>query len=125
VVDRREFSIEAEPRYIARESDPAARRWVFAYTITIRNVGTVAARLNSRHWVITNADGVRQEVRGRGVVGEEPYIEPGDAFSYTSAAVLETPIGTMHGDYEFETDRGERFLVAIPVFSLSVPNVVH
>ena len=123
--DRREFVVEAEPRYIARESDPAARRWVFAYTITIRNTGDVAARLNNRHWVITNSDGARQEVRGRGVVGEEPYIEPGGAFRYTSAAVLETPVGTMEGDYEFETDRGERFLVPIPVFTLFVPNAVH
>jgi len=125
VGDRREFVVEAEPRYIARESDPAARRWVFAYTITIRNTGDVAARLNNRHWVITNSDGARQEVRGRGVVGEEPYIEPGGAFRYTSAAVLETPVGTMEGDYEFETDRGERFLVPIPVFTLFVPNAVH
>jgi ApaG protein len=125
MADRREFVVEAEPRYIARESDPNARRWVFAYTITIRNVGSVAARLNSRHWVITNADGVRQDVRGRGVVGEEPHIEPGAAFSYTSAALLETPVGTMHGEYEFETDGGERFLVPIPVFTLFVPNAVH
>ena len=123
--DRREFVVDSEPRYIARESDPTARRWVFAYTITIRNVGDVAAKLNNRHWVITNADGARQEVRGRGVVGEEPYIEPGAAFRYTSAAVLETPVGTMQGDYEFETDRGERFLVPIPVFTLFVPNAVH
>ena len=123
--DRREFVVEAEPRYIARESDPSARRWVFAYTITIRNTGDVAAKLINRHWVITNADGARQEVRGRGVVGEEPHIEPGGAFRYTSAAVLETPVGTMHGDYEFVTDLGERFLVPIPVFTLFVPNAVH
>jgi len=125
MTERRAFAIEAEPRYLARESDPEARRWVFAYTITIRNTGDVAARLVNRHWIVTNSDGARQEVRGRGVVGEEPHIEPGAAFRYTSAAVLETPVGSMHGDYEFETDRGERFLVAIPVFSLSVPNVVH
>lgn len=123
--DKRKFEIDVEPRYIARESDPEARRWVFAYTITIRNTGAVAARLNHRHWVITNADGVRQEVRGRGVVGEEPHIAPGESFRYTSAAVLETPVGSMQGHYEFEADGGERFLVPIPVFSLSVPNMVH
>ncbi len=119
------FEIDVEPRYIARESDPAARRWVFAYTITIRNVGSGAARLDNRHWIITNANGVRQEVRGRGVVGEEPHIEPGASYRYTSAAVLETPVGSMEGHYEFEADGGERFLVPIPVFSLSVPNLVH
>ena len=81
--------------------------------------------MNHRHWIITNADGVRQEVRGRGVVGEEPHIEPGASFRYTSAAVLETPVGSMQGHYEFEADGGERFLVPIPVFSLSVPNLVH
>jgi ApaG protein len=123
--EKRGFEIVAEPRYIARESDPEARRWVFAYTITIRNVGEVAAQLNHRHWVITNSDGVRQEVRGRGVVGEEPRIEPGGSFRYTSAAVLETPVGSMQGHYEFATDGGETFLVPIPVFSLSVPNLVH
>ncbi len=123
--DKRGFEIDVEPRYIARESDPEAKRWVFAYTITIRNTGDVAAQLNHRHWIITNSDGVRQEVRGRGVVGEEPHIEPGASFRYTSAAVLETPVGSMQGHYEFEADGGERFLVPIPVFSLSVPNLVH
>ena len=122
---RSTFEVTAEPRYIARESDPNAKRWVFAYTITIRNTGDQAARLRNRHWIVTNADGVRQEVRGRGVVGEEPYIEPDDSFRYTSAAVLETPVGTMHGHYEFEDDDGERFLVPIPMFTLFVPNVVH
>jgi ApaG protein len=125
VSDKRRFEIDVEPRYIARESDPEAKRWVFAYTITIRNTGEVAAQLSHRHWVITNADGVRQEVRGRGVVGEEPHIEPGESFRYTSAAVLQTPVGSMHGHYEFEADGGGRFLVPIPVFSLSVPNLVH
>src|SRR5262249_15597441 len=95
VAERRAFVVEAEPRFIARESDPDAHRWVFAYTITIRNTGDVAARLKNRHWVVTNANGARQDVRGRGVVGEEPHIEIGGAFRYTSAAVLETPVGTM------------------------------
>jgi len=123
--ERHRFEIDVEPRYIARESDPQAGRWVFAYTITIRNTGSAAAQLNNRHWVITNANGDRQEVRGRGVVGEEPHIEPGASFRYTSAAVLETPVGSMQGHYEFEADGGERFLVPIPAFSLSVPNLVH
>jgi len=120
-----DFEIKADPQYLPGESDPNARRWVFAYTIRIRNTGTTPAQLRNRHWVITNADGKRHEVRGKGVIGEEPFIGPGDSFRYTSAAVLETPVGTMHGDYEFEADDGERFLVPMPVFSLSVPNLVH
>jgi ApaG protein len=123
--DKRRFEIRIEPRYLPGESDPQARRWVFAYTIRIHNTGTVPAQLRNRHWVITDADGQRQEVRGPGVIGQEPHIGPGASFRYTSAVVLETPVGTMHGDYEFEADSGERFLVAIPVFSLSVPNLVH
>lgn len=119
------LTVVAEPRFIPRESDPSTKRYVFAYTITILNVGSVPATLRNRHWVITNANGQRQEVRGRGVVGEEPRIEPGASHRYTSAAVIETPVGTMHGDYEFETDDGELFLVPIAPFSLSVPNVVH
>jgi len=119
------FEILVEPRYLAGESDPRASRWVFAYTIEIHNRGNAPARLRNRHWVITDANGERQEVRGRGVVGEEPHIRPGESFRYSSAAILETPVGSMQGDYEFESDQGERFLVAIPVFSLSVPNLVH
>ena len=119
------FEIDVEPRYLPGESDPNTRRWVFAYTITIKNRGSSGAQLRHRHWVITNADGQRQEVRGRGVVGEEPHLKPGETFRYTSAAVLETPVGTMQGHYEFEADDGRHFLVPIPVFSLSVPNLVH
>jgi ApaG protein len=119
------FEIRVQPRYLPGESDPNARRWVFAYTIEIHNHGPIAAQLRNRHWVITNADGQRQEVRGPGVVGEEPHLQPGDSFRYTSAAVLETPVGTMHGEYEFEAEDGRRFLVPIPVFSLSVPKLVH
>ncbi|NJN50667.1 MAG: Co2+/Mg2+ efflux protein ApaG [Gammaproteobacteria bacterium] len=119
------FTVVAHPRYIARESDPSTRRYVFAYTITISNTGAVAGTLRNRHWIITNADGERQEVRGRGVVGEEPLIEPGKSFTYTSAAVIETPVGTMHGDYEFEIDGGAKILAPIRAFSLSVPNLVH
>lgn len=114
-----------QPRYIPGESDPAAKRYVFAYTITIANVGDEPARLLNRRWLITNADGDRREVKGKGVVGEQPYIAPGDAFRYTSAAVIETAVGTMQGSYEFEDDSGELFEVPIPMFSLSVPNAIH
>jgi len=123
--DEHRFEVEVKPRYLPSESDPQARRWVFAYSIEIHNRGSAPARLRNRHWVITDANGERQEVRGRGVVGEEPHIQPGESFRYSSAAVLETPVGSMQGDYEFESESGERFLVSIPVFSLLVPNVVH
>lgn len=119
------IEVLTEPQYVARESDPAARRFVFAYTITIIHRDGEPARLLNRHWLITNADGERQEVRGPGVVGEQPRLAPGQSFRYTSAAVIDTPVGTMEGDYEFETDGGRRFLVPIKVFSLSVPHLVH
>ena len=125
MTEQYEFAISVEPRYIEKESDPETNRYVFAYTITISNTGAQAAQLMNRHWVITNGDGERQEVRGKGVVGEQPLIPPGESFRYTSAAVLETAVGAMHGSYEFEGDSGNVFDVDIPAFSLSVPNVVH
>jgi ApaG protein len=118
-----DFDIDVEVRYIERESDPEAPRYVFAYTITISNRSSEAAQLMNRYWRITNAEGQVQEVEGPGVVGKQPVIEPGQAFRYTSAAVLETPVGSMEGHYEFSgvTD----FIVPIPAFSLSLPRLVH
>ena len=118
-----DFNITVEVRYIAGESDPDQNRYVFAYTITIENRGQAAARLMNRYWRITNSDGEIQEVAGEGVVGKQPMIEPGSAFRYTSAAILETQVGSMEGHYEFEGD--STFIVDIPPFSLSLPNVVH
>jgi len=117
--------ISAQTRYIEKESDPTGERYVFAYTIVIENLGGLAARLLNRHWHITDAHGDVQEVVGPGVVGEQPRIEPGEKFRYTSAAVLQTPVGSMHGHYEFESDDGRRFLAPIEAFSLSLPNLVH
>ncbi|MGH8594499.1 MAG: Co2+/Mg2+ efflux protein ApaG, partial [Gammaproteobacteria bacterium] len=95
------------------------------YTITISNTGAVAATLLGRHWIITDANGKVQEVRGRGVVGEQPCLEPAQAFRYTSAAVLETPVGTMEGSYQMLADDGVNFEAPIPVFRLSVPHTLH
>jgi ApaG protein len=120
-----DISIEVETRYVERESDPAARRYVFAYTLTIGNQGDAAAQLLNRHWFITDGNGEVQEVEGPGVVGQQPRITPGQAFRYTSAAVLPTPVGTMHGHYEFQYDDGQRFLAPIPAFSLVLPAMVH
>ncbi len=119
------ISVAVETRYVEKESDPASDRYLFAYTIVIENRGTEPAKLLNRHWHVTNARGEVQEVRGPGVVGKQPRLMPGESFRYTSAAVLETPVGSMHGDYEFEADDGERFLAPIAAFSLSVPNMVH
>ena len=120
-----EIKVSAQPQYLTEQSEPARNRYVFAYTITIENAGTVPAQLVSRHWIITDAMGQVQEVRGEGVVGEQPLLAPGERFQYTSGAVLETPVGTMQGSYQMVADEGERFDAQIPLFRLAVPNVLH
>ncbi len=121
----RGFEVKVETRFIAAESDPAAPRYVFAYTISISNHGSETAQLLNRYWLVTNGDGEQQEVRGPGVVGNQPRIEPGATFRYTSACVLETPVGVMQGSYEFVDGAGETFDVPIDAFSLAAPNAVH
>jgi ApaG protein len=120
-----DIRIEVDTRFLADQSAPRENRFVFAYTITIRNQGSVAAQLINRHWVITDGNGKVQEVRGEGVVGEQPWMRPGDDFQYTSGAVLETAVGTMRGSYEMLADDGTRFLAPIPEFTLSVPRTLH
>ncbi|HEY2395672.1 MAG TPA: Co2+/Mg2+ efflux protein ApaG [Rudaea sp.] len=119
------ISVAVMTRYVAEQSQPAADRYVFAYTIRIANTGTVAARLISRHWLITDANGKVEEVRGDGVVGEQPWLRPGEDFHYTSGAVLETPVGTMRGSYHMLADDGRHFDATIAQFTLSVPRTVH
>jgi ApaG protein len=119
------ISVSVETSYIADQSDPDGRRYVFAYTITIRNEGNEPARLLRRHWIITDANGKVQEVRGDGVVGEQPYLAPGEGFRYTSGAVLETPVGTMQGSYQMVDDDGESFDAPIAPFRLAVPGLLH
>ena len=119
------FAVAVQSIYIDDESEPDSNRYVFAYTVTIRNVGTVPAQLLTRHWVITDADGKVQEVRGDGVVGEQPRLAPGEDFQYTSAALIETPVGTMEGSYALVADDGVSFDAAIPMFRLSIPNILH
>ena len=113
-----EIDVRVEPRYLPDQSDPAIERYVFAYTITIENVGTVAAQLISRHWIILDADGHREEVRGLGVVGHQPLLKPGEGFEYTSGCRLRTPTGTMEGTYFFVKEDGASFEVPIPRFTL-------
>ena len=121
----RQFEISVETRFMASESDPAESRYLFAYTITIANRGDEPAQLRIRYWLITNGDGEQQEVRGPGVVGNQPRIAPGEAFRYTSACPLDTEVGVMQGHYEFRNDHGEQFEIPIPPFSLHTPNAIH
>lgn len=121
------YSIEIEVRshYLKDQSQPEQESYVFAYTVTIRNIGSIAARLLSRHWIITDANGKEQEVIGEGVVGEQPYLIPGASFQYTSAAMIETPVGTMHGSYQMRADDGHVFHAPITAFRLALPNILN
>lgn len=120
-----EFTVTAAPKYLAEHSDPDANQYVFAYTITVHNTGEVRAKLLSRHWVITDGEGRVEEVRGDGVVGEQPVLAPGEAFRYTSGCPLETPVGSMRGTYHCVAEDGTLFEAKIPEFVLAVPRVLH
>ena len=120
-----EIEVSAKTQYLADQSDEAAGRYVFAYTITIRNVGNVTAQLISRHWIITDSQGLVQEVRGLGVVGAQPVLRPGESHEYTSGTAIATPVGTMRGSYQMAAEDGSRFDASIPEFTLSVPRVLH
>ena len=120
-----DITVTAQTQYLPEQSDENGQRYVFAYTITIRNTGTVAAQLISRHWVITDAQGLVQEVRGLGVVGAQPVLRPGEQHEYSSGTAIATPVGTMRGSYQMVADDGTRFEAEIPEFTLSVPRVLH
>jgi len=120
-----QIDVEVETQYIEEQSIPDEDRYVFAYTITIRNNGNQPAKLLTRHWIITDGNGNTQEVHGEGVVGEQPHIGPGDYFRYTSGTVLDTPVGTMQGSYQMLADDGEQFDAMIPIFTLSLPHTLH
>ena len=120
-----DIAVNAATQYLADQSDEAAGRFVFAYTITIYNTGTLAAQLISRHWIITDAQGLVQEVRGLGVVGAQPLLQPGERFEYTSGASIATQVGTMRGTYQMVAADGTRFDATIPEFALSIPRVLH
>lgn len=120
-----DIRINVDTRFLAGQSDPAKSRYVFSYTITIENDGQTAARLLRRHWLITDANGKVQEVNGEGVVGEFPYLQPGQRYEYTSGTILETPVGSMEGDYLMEADDGDTFKAPIDAFRLAVPGMVN
>jgi len=124
-VDPQGIIIQTQVNYLPEQSDEAGNRFVFSYTITIVNNSGVPAKLVSRHWIITDANHQVQEVRGQGVVGEQPLLKPGQSFEYTSGTVLATQVGTMRGSYQMEAEDGSKFEVDIPQFVLSVPRVLH
>ena len=120
-----EITVKTHVEYIPDQSDIDLERYVFAYTITITNTGSVAAQLISRHWVITDASGQVQEVRGLGVIGEQPLLKPGESFEYTSGCVIATPVGTMHGSYQMTAEDGTKFDAPVAEFTLNMPRVLH
>ena len=122
---RYEITVVPKASYLADHSDPAKNEYVFSYTITITNTGDVAAQLLSRHWIITDSEHKVQEVKGMGVVGQQPLLQPGESFEYTSGASIPTPVGTMRGSYQMVAEDGTRFEAQIPEFTLSVPRVLH
>ena len=120
-----DITVTSRITYVPEQSDAASNRYVFAYTITIKNTGSVAAQLISRHWVITDANNQLQEVRGLGVVGEQPRLKPAESFEYTSGTAIATPVGTMRGSYQMVAEDGLQFDATIPEFTLSIPRVLH
>jgi ApaG protein len=118
----REIAVSVEPTYLEANSSPARSQYFWAYRVTIENQGRETVQLLSRHWMITNARGELTEVKGLGVIGEQPFLKPGQSYAYTSGAPLDTPWGMMGGSYEMESDRSERFSIEIPTFSLDGPH---
>ena len=119
------LTVAVEPAFVPEQSNPAKQQFVFAYTVRITNIGAHPVQVISRHWIITDGDQAQQEVRGLGVVGQQPLLAPGETFEYTSGCPLTTPVGTMRGSYQMRTEDGDDFEVEIPEFVLSVPRVLH
>ena len=122
---RYEITISPRVTFLSDQSDPEKNHFVFAYTITITNTGSVTAQLVSRHWIITDAEHRVQEVKGQGVVGKQPVLRPGESFEYTSGASIPTPVGTMRGAYRMMAEDGRAFDAEIPPFTLSIPRTLH
>jgi len=120
-----QFSVSVRPQFVPEHSRPDEDKFLFAYTVTIRNTGDVAAQLISRHWIITDANNKVEEVQGLGVVGEQPMLKPGEAFEYTSGCPIATPVGSMRGSYQCVAEDGTRFDAPIPEFLLSMPRTLH
>jgi ApaG protein len=127
VGESRKYEVTVVPKaiYVEDQSDPSKNQYVFAYTITVTNTGNVPAQLVSRHWTITDANNKVIDVKGLGVVGQQPLLQPGESFEYTSGTHLETAVGTMHGTYQMVAEDGQHFDASIPLFTLSVPRILH
>ncbi|RDL26090.1 Co2+/Mg2+ efflux protein ApaG [Serratia fonticola] len=125
MIDSPRVCVQIQSVYVESQSIPEEERYVFAYTVTIRNLGRFDVQLLGRYWLITNSNGRQTEVQGEGVIGEQPIIRPGSEFQYTSGAILETPLGTMEGHYEMVDQQGQPFRTAIPVFRLAIPTLIH
>jgi ApaG protein len=127
VADSKRYEITVAPKaiYVEDQSDPSKDQYVFAYTITLTNTGTVPAQLISRHWLITDANSKVMEVKGLGVIGQQPLLKPGESFEYSSGTHLETAVGTMRGTYQMIAEDGQTFEAPIPLFTLSVPRILH
>jgi ApaG protein len=120
-----ECTVKVEVTFIPEQSDIEHNRYAFAYHVTISNTGNIAAQLISRHWVVTEANGEKQEIKGLGVVGAQPLLNPNEHYEYTSGTVINTPMGEMHGTYQMVAEDGTQFDAIIPVFKLSMPRVLH
>jgi ApaG protein len=120
-----EFSVSVTTKYVEQQSNPAASKYVFSYTITVKNIGSMKAQLIARHWIIKDGNGNEEQVRGLGVIGYQPLLVPGQEFEYTSGAALETPVGSMQGSYLCVAEDGVQFDTAIPEFVLSLPRTLH
>jgi ApaG protein len=118
-------SVHVDTSFVDEQSEPERERYVFAYHVSIENQGSKSAQLLSRHWIITDATGHIEEVKGEGVIGEQPTLAPGETFKYTSAAMIATPVGTMHGSYQMQAEDGTQFDAPISAFRLSIPNILH
>lgn len=125
MTENQQIHISVTPQYLQDQSEPEQNQFVFAYTVHMENRGEIAAKLLTRHWIITDSEGKTEEVRGPGVVGEHPHLKPGESFQYTSGAILQTPVGSMMGSYQMRDDNGDLFDAAIPAFTLSAEVVFH
>ncbi len=123
--DNHSFRVEVKTEYLEEQSSPEEDKFLFSYTVTIINLGDEPAKLETRHWVITDGNGQQNEVNGDGVVGETPTIPPDSAYQYTSGTMLDTPLGFMTGHYQMKSENGERFKAVIPRFRLAVPGLLH
>jgi ApaG protein len=123
--NRYDVTVVARAAHVEDQSDPSRNHYTFAYTITITNTGNIPAQLISRHWIITDANNKVVEVKGLGVVGQQPLLKPGESFEYTSGTNLETTVGTMRGTYQMVAEDGQHFEASVPVFTLSVPRILH